>query len=446
MSCSHTLNYPIPSDCETRSVADDLDVIIIGAGAAGLAALAELEKAGKDVLCLEARERIGGRICTVHDPLCPVPVELGAEFIHGRPPEVWDIVRRFGLAAYDCAEHSLHIRDGKIEDRSDAWLMVNDALQEMKRRAAAGPDMTFDEFAATLEQPEQTKQWARGFVEGFNAAHANKISIKALAKESEASDAIEGDRAFRVFNGYDAVASALAAGSRSIRLNSIVEGLRWSHSSVTVHVRSAITGEPSLCRAKRAIVTVPLGILQSGGLRFDPEPTTNLRAAHQLCFGQVVRVVFRFREPVWEENSEFAEAGFMLSRQPVFPTWWSTLPIRTPVLVAWSSGPKADALAAHDRADTIAAAIAQLALITGQPEDRLKAELEQAYYHDWATDPFARGAYSYVSAGADDARERLAAPVDDTLFFSGEAAEFDGHAATVHGAIRAGRRAAQAAL
>lgn len=424
----------------------DLDVIVIGAGASGLAALAELERAGKQVLCVEARDRIGGRIYTVHDPMCAVPIELGAEFIHGRPPEIWDIVRQQRLRAYDCKEHSVHIKDGVIGDRRDAWLLVDDILEAMKQRAGSGPDQSFEQFLATLDQPAESKQWARSFVEGFNAAHSDRISIKALTAETEASDEIDGDRAFRILDGYDALARALAPGTESVRLNTIVEGIGWSRGSVSVHLRSAMTDEMSTIRAKQVIVTVPLGVLQTGAIRFDPEPSMNLNAARELCFGQVVRLILRFREPVWEEREELRDVGFVLGQGKTFPTWWSTLPMRVPVVTGWSAGPKADALAACDRNEVIAAGIEQLSRITGLAGHRFRTALEQAYLHDWATDPFARGAYSYVPAGSADARERLAEPCQNTLYFAGEAAEFSGHAATVHGAIQAGRRAARRIL
>ena len=98
----------------------DFDVVIVGAGVAGLAALAELDRAGLRVLCVEARDRIGGRIFTVHDALAPIRVELGAEFIHGRPPEIWDIVRSGPLAVYDCADAAVHIRNGEVQRHEDA--------------------------------------------------------------------------------------------------------------------------------------------------------------------------------------------------------------------------------------------------------------------------------------------------------------------------------------
>jgi monoamine oxidase len=303
--------------------------------------------------------------------------------------------------------------------------------------------MTFDEFLSGTPQPQDVRDWARSFVQGFNAARADVISIKALAQESDAADAIDGDRSFRILNGYDSVPLALCRQAQDIRLNTVVESIGWSKGSVSAHVRSAFTGELTALRAKRAIVTVPLGVLQTGTIRFDPEPVDNLAAARQLCFGQVVRLVLRFRERIWDSKKEFADAGFLLSDAPVFPTWWSTLPVRAPVIVGWSAGPKADALAACDRDEVLEKALDQLAKITHVPAHELQESLDQVYYHDWATDPFARGAYSYVPAGSADARQRLARPAEDTLFFAGEAANTEGHAATVHGAIASGRTAAQ---
>ncbi|MGH9610184.1 MAG: flavin monoamine oxidase family protein, partial [Bryobacteraceae bacterium] len=165
-----------------------------------------------------------------------------------------------------------------------------------------------------------------------------------------------------------------------------------------------------------------------------------------LAFGQVVRIVLRFREPFWRENPAVADAGFILSNETAFPTWWTSLPIHADVLVGWSAGPRADALLAKTKPEVVAEGIAALARILGQKRERVEALLERAYYHDWHADPFACGAYSYAPAGAFPAREALAQPVEDTLFFAGEAAETLGHSATVHGAILSGRRAARKAM
>src|SRR5689334_13525743 len=148
----------------------DFDVIVVGAGVAGLAALAELDRAGNRVLCLEARDRIGGRILTVRDPLAPLPVELGAEFIHGRPPEIWQIIRSAPLAAYDCSDSSVRIRDGKIQRQPDPWASIDSVMKKMQKEAGHGREESFFSFLARSRYPPAVKELAASFVEGFNAA------------------------------------------------------------------------------------------------------------------------------------------------------------------------------------------------------------------------------------------------------------------------------------
>jgi monoamine oxidase len=427
------------------TTATSYEIIVVGAGAAGLAALRELDRAGVNAVCLEARDRIGGRICTIHDPLSPVPIELGAEFIHGQPPEIWDIADAAALTVYDCTEHALRIQDGKIQERSDAWLPVEEIMDDMRQAADKGPDQTFAEFLRTTPYPADAKRLATSFVEGFNAAHADVIGIASLAKDSRAAESIDGDRSFRILNGYDSIANRLLLQMPSrrggkVRLNSIVETVEWRPGSVTLQVRSALTGTTQTFESRAAIVTVPLGVLQARSIRFAPAPEEIFAAADQLQSGQVVRVVLRFDNRVWEQRPELADAGFLLSQEPVFPTWWTPLPMRAPIITGWSAGPKADPSAG------VLKALEQLARITSLDSQMLRDSLEAAYFHNWRDDPFARGAYSYVPAGAMAARERLALPVADTLYFAGEAAEINGHSATVHGAIASGIRAAGQAL
>ena len=162
-----------------------------------------------------------------------------------------------------------------------------------------------------------------------------------------------------------------------------------------------------------------------------------------LRFGQVVRLILRFREAFWENSRETSEKGFLFSEERLFPTWWTPLPVHAPVLTGWSAGPHADDLLGKPRSTIVLEAIASLARISGCPRERLDGLLEAAYSHDWHGDPFARGAYSYVPSGALGARKRLAEPIAATLYFAGEATNLDGHGGTVHGAIASGRRAAR---
>jgi monoamine oxidase len=426
----------------------DWDVLIVGAGAAGLSALAALDRAGVRVVCLEARNRIGGRIESIHDPDSPVPIELGAEFIHGRPAEIWDIVDQRHLAAFDCVEHAVYSVDGRLQYDQESWEQISGVLDEIKRRSNADQDRTFANFLAQSRYPTEVKRWATSYVEGFNAACADVISIASLAEDARAAEKIHGGHSFRILNGYDAVSAALIDGVKDVpaklRLHSVVEAIEWQPGAARVHTRSAVTRERRVLHARRVIVTIPLGVLQAepdgnGAIRFDPEPGEILHAARALRFGQVFRFVFRFESAFWEQNPELAAAGFLLSQEPVFPTWWTTLPVHSPVLTAWSAGPHASPLVGKSKHEIVEQALVTLRRITGLAPTALKA----VYSHNWRDDPFARGAYSYVPAGALPARETLAEPVGGTLFFAGEATNLDGYSATVHGAIASGTRAAQ---
>jgi monoamine oxidase len=212
-------------------------------------------------------------------------------------------------------------------------------------------------------------------------------------------------------------------------LNSEVAAIEWAPGKCGVRLRSGETE-----RASRVVVTVPLGVLQARGIRFNPEPREIFEAVHSLRFGQAVRVTIRFERAFWEDD-----AGFIMSDEPVFPTWWTMLPVRAPVLTGWSAGPKADALLGLPEGEVIERALASLRRMVRVEPTRV----ERAWFHDWHADRFARGAYSWVPAGALSAREALAAPVADTLYFAGEAIDLMGYGGTVHGAIASGRRAAR---
>jgi len=423
-----------------------LDVVVIGAGAAGLAAANVLDRAGLRVLCLEARDRIGGRVLTAHDPLSPIPIELGAEFIHGRPPEIWEIVRSARLAVYDCEDHATLSEGGKLHEAKQMGEHLGRVMDDLQLSASESNDESFLHFLDRSPYSEVTKRWATAYVEGFNAARKEIISVASLAEDARAAEAIDGDHSFRVLAGYESVLLPLVPGT-GLRLNSIAEAIEWKPGAAAVHVRRALDGHREVVRSRRVVITVPLGVLKAGetgngAIRFDPEPRETLSAARALQVGQAMRVVLRFEQPFWESNSELSDAGFIFSDDPVFPTWWTPLPVRVPVITGWSAGPHADSLLGKSDPDIIAQALAALGRITGLQPCRLEA----AYFHNWCGDSFSRGAYSYVPAGALTARRTLAEPVAGTLYFAGEATDVTGHSATVHGAIASSRRVARQIL
>ncbi|HZS57153.1 MAG TPA: NAD(P)/FAD-dependent oxidoreductase [Bryobacteraceae bacterium] len=433
----------------------DVDVVIVGAGTAGLAALRDLDRGGKRVLCLEARSRIGGRIRTIHDRMSPIPIELGAEFVHGKPPEILKIAESAPLTLYDCTERAMHIRDGKPVKNKDAWLQVDQVMEGLKAAVKKGRDETFSEFLEQSSYSKDAKELATSYVEGFNAARAELISIASLVQDAEAADEIDGDKSFRLMNGYEAIPRWLTQGmddlGTKLKLNCAVQAIRWKRGTATVEFLSRDSSNVQTITAKQAVITVPLGVLQAapgllGAIEFDPEPTDILAAARQLCFGHVVRLILRFRQVVWEEKGEFANVGFLLSTEKHFPTWWTPLPVRARSITGWSAGPHADELLGLGKSEIVLRALHDLSRILSTSAKKLSEQLESSYFHDWHGDPFARGAYSYVPAHAMNARGKLARAVDGTLYFAGEATEINGHSATVHGAIASGCRAARQIL
>src|SRR3989442_12833903 len=337
------------------------DVLIIGAGASGLAAARELSVAGRRVIVLEARGRIGGRIFTHKDPAAPIPIELGAEFVHGKSPALWHLGKGDHLKLHETSERHWYFEDGKLSKSRDFWKQIEKLNDQMK---ASDADQSLKDFLASLPDDKETrraKDMAIRYVEGFHAASIERISIHGLVKANEAADSIEGDKSFRFLDGYDSLVGALWAEAESysatIHLNTVVKEIHWSGDRVEA-VCESVDREISFA-ASCAIVTLPLGVLQtngdeSGAVRFVPELPPEKRAAiNSLAMGNVVRIVLRFRERFWEglklwdENShplKFADAAFIHYPDAPIPTWWSQLPLRAPLLVGWAGGPRADLL------------------------------------------------------------------------------------------------------
>ena len=167
-------------------------------------------------------------------------------------------------------------------------------------------------------------------------------------------------------------------------------------------------------------------------------------AAAGRAVGSVVRVVFRLRERLWAPEHD--DLSFLHSSDPDFPTWWTNYPMRTPVIVGWRGGPGARRLSQLPVELLESRAVTSLARQLRISRQRLRSLVEGFWTHDWEHDPFARGAYSYVTVGGTDATAALARPLRRTLFFAGEAVQTEGGTGTVDGAISSGRRAAKQVL
>lgn len=445
--------------------AEEWDVAIVGAGVAGLACARALAPArrGLRVLLLEARDRIGGRVLTVRVPDCALPVELGAEFVHGTPADVVGLAERGGLLLTAVEGESWTIADGALR----AAPRYEDELGRVMARLdrARDPDRSFAEFLAECEaSPEwrRAARRAREYVMGFHAADPERLSERGLAREEEASARLAGGGDFRLLDGYDRVAERLLAETGpavALRTGMVVSTVRWSPGEVTLALRARRDAESPPVRARAAVLTLPLGVLRrslagEGVPRFEPEPPGKRAAVAGLEMGHAVHLTLRFRERFWESGAvrgrrvdgDLARLGFIFASHEDFPVWWTPFPVRLPVLVGWAGGPRALRLAGEDVTALARRGLHALAELFGARRERLEELLVDAHAHDWTSDPFALGAYSYTAVGGIHASASLAAPVADTLYFAGEATTGDEEHATVHAALTSGERAAAEVL
>ncbi len=417
------------------------DVIVIGAGIAGLTAARDLCAAGARVMIVEARERVGGRIHT--DQSLGYPVELGAEFIHGRPREIFDLVEKFGLPVVEVEGAFCEHRDGKWMQAGELWAQIESLFSKIPTN---GPDKSFLEFLNYVEADEKVKQRALGFVEGFHAADPSRVSAHSIARSNAAEKAVDADSQFRLARGYDGLVRCVAESIDKRRCNLLlgtaVTQILWKPGEVRVK-----TDASTEFVAARAVITLPLGVLKSGTVRFTPElPAEKQRSLNGLEMGPVIRASLTFHDKFWAERPGLKDLSFLFTDDQRFPTWWTSNSLPYPLITGWAAGHFAQNLSGCGRECVVSRALETLAEIFALDANALRQQLASGFSHDWQSDPFSRGAYSYVLRGANNAENGLAAPVSNTLFFAGEATDSRGHNGTVHGAIFSGARVAREIL
>jgi monoamine oxidase len=434
------------------------DVAVVGGGAAGLAAADALLQSGLGVIVLEARDRIGGRILTHHDARVPVPIEMGAEFVHGEAPETHRLLRAAGEIVLDVAGEPWERKGGRLQPAQEYWRQVDRVLARIRKDS---PDLSLEDWLA--KKPggaslARGRTLARRFVQGFHAADPARVSLHSIGGDGEPPTA-SARSAGRVAGGYDRLIHWLArrlpgTAVPSLRLRSPVAEIAWEKggAELAVHPEGAA---PYRLAARAAVITAPLGVLQvpagePGSLPFRPElPPRTRRALDRLAMGPVIHLSFWFREAPWLEKLADLPAGRDLSRLRFLHTidaainvWWTTYPARVPLAVAWSGGPPAAALLAQGTGALVDHALDTLAATLGLPRRRLQSQVEAFWVHDWLADPWSHGAYSYALVGGADAARDLAKPIAGTLFLAGEATDSEGRNGTVEGAVASGLRAA----
>lgn len=431
----------------------DTDVVVIGAGAAGLAAARRLAERSIRVIVLEGRDRVGGRVRWETVGTVGEPAELGAEFIHGTAPETSALLHEAGLSKVETGDNSwTYTPHAGLRPSEDDFLDGNIFAEA---RELANRDESVEAFLRRFDGvPARRAQAARArtFVEGFEAADPALASVFSIADEiASGVDSVSS----RLVGSYaplfaHAQAACLAAGA-DLHLNTRVERVAWKHGNVTIATRDA-SGIAGTVHARCAIVTVPVGVLQqrerATPIAFEPPlPAAKQAALRGLEMGHAVRVALAFRTPFWETlaGGRYRDAAFFRFDGGTYNAIWTQMPLRRRTVVAWAGGPRAAKLAGTSADERIERARDEFGDLFGE-RDLARHEFEGGATHDWTTDPLACGAYSYVVTGGGAARVELGLPLGDALFFAGEATATDGQGGTVSGAFGTGMRAADEVL
>lgn len=415
------------------------DVLVIGAGAAGLMAALEMAQTGQEVAVIEANERIGGRIFTLQQE--KTPFELGAEFIHGNLPLTKSILEKAGVRTVPVAGTLWQYKNGQLQKQED---FLEDYAALAKKFKNINTDKSVADFLAQdLEghQYEDLRFSLKNYVEGYYAADTEKASTVALCEELTKGD----EEQYRVEGSYGLLINYLYRQCRQSKVffytGQPVTQLRWQKNEVEVLANG------KTYRGKKAVITVPLGVLQQDGIAFSPALPAVKAWAKQLGFGHVVKLVFRFEKAFWKDSSftggkHLGNMSFLFSGEAI-PTWWTHFPTDDAVLVGWLAGPGAKAEQALTDEAITGKALSALSRLFNMNVVTLQQQVASVHRHNWSADPRSCGAYSYQVVGGAQIIHNLLQPVEGTLFFAGEGLHNGPEIGAVEAALHSGREAAR---
>jgi monoamine oxidase len=444
----------MPLVCNSREVffMDNEHIIIIGAGASGLMAGRELSKAGKKVTVLEARDYLGGRIHTLYDAPFITHAELGAEWVHGDLPVSLALLDEAGIPYHKTGGKMWQSKNGELKQEGhqvEHWNLFEEKLEALKT------DQTLEEFLQenfSGDKYEGVRDSARRYVSGFDTADPAKASALALRDEwlGEDEDQYRLDTGYQVMIRY--LADEIEANGGEIFTDTIVKNITHGKDGVTVQCDN---GESY--RGSKVIITVPIGVLQApdnerGAISFSPELPETKNAIAGMAMGAIIKVLLQFTEAFWENEEvkkmtgkRMDDLGFIISDQQI-PTYWTQYPKKNALLTAWVGGPAAAKMKEESDEHIMELTIQSLSNIFHLPVARIKGLLATTKVVNWTADDFSRGSYSYAAVTTAAARKILDTPINDRIYFAGEAMYDGPEMGTVEAALASGKHAADKIL